>query len=69
LKNSGVDFTTYINVFKKPEELMDIFDKNWDGAIPATYIYNNAGVMTSSMIGGKSYAEFEQEIKKDLPDK
>lgn len=66
LKNNGVDFTTFINTFKKPEELMDFFDKKWDGAIPATYVYNEAGVQTSAMIGGKTYAEFEQQVKEDI---
>jgi thiol-disulfide isomerase/thioredoxin len=67
LKDNGVDFTTYINGFKKQEDMINSIDRNWDGAIPATYIFDNAGVITSSLIGGKTYDEFLNEVKKNLP--
>lgn len=67
LKDNGVDFTTYINGFKKQEDMINSIDRNWDGAIPATYIFDNAGVITASLIGGKTYDEFLNEVKKNLP--
>jgi len=67
LKDNGVDFTTYINGFKKQEDMINSINRNWDGAIPATYIFDNTGVITASLIGGKTYNEFLNEVKKDLP--
>lgn len=66
LAKSGVDFTTYYSTFNKPEELMEFVDKNWQGAIPSTYIYDKEGNLHKSFLGGKSYEEFEIDIKKLL---
>ena len=62
LQKQGVDFTTYYSTFKQPEELMDYIDKNWQGAIPTKYIYDKEGNMKSSILGTKSYEQFEKEI-------
>jgi len=64
LKNQGVDFTTYYNKFDKPEELIDYVDKNWQGAIPSTYIYDKDGKLKQGILGSKNYEQFESEIKK-----
>jgi thiol-disulfide isomerase/thioredoxin len=58
----NVDFTTYYNTFAKPEELIDYIDKSWVGAIPSTYIYDKEGVLKKSILGNKTYEQFEQEI-------
>lgn len=63
LKTQGVDFVTYYNEFKKPEEIIDYFDKSWGGEIPATYIYNTESKMVKKLIGNQSYEKFEREIK------
>jgi len=62
LKKQGVDFVTYYNEFKKPEEIIDYFDKSWGGEIPATYIYNKDGEMVKKFIGSQKYETFEKEI-------
>lgn len=66
LKKNNVDFTTYYNTFQKPEELIDYIDKSWVGAIPSTYIYDKEGNLKSSILGSKSYEQFETEITKYL---
>lgn len=66
LSQHGVDFTTYYNNMEKPEELINYIDKNWEGAIPATYIYDKDGNLTASTIGRKGYEYFEKEVIKDL---
>jgi len=63
LKKQGVDFVTYYNAFKKPEEIIDYFDKTWGGEIPATYIYNKEGESVKKFIGKQKYETFETEIK------
>jgi thiol-disulfide isomerase/thioredoxin len=64
LKKQGVTFTSYHNGFSQPEELIDLIDKNWQGAIPTTYIYDKKGNMKQSFLGTRSYEEFEKEITK-----
>ncbi len=66
LSKQGIDFTTYYSTFAKPEDLIDFVDKNWQGAIPSTYIYDKEGNLSKSFLGVKSYEEFEKEIKKLL---
>lgn len=66
LKNNGVDYVTYYNNFSKPEELIDYIDKNWEGAVPATYIYDKTGKVTASILGKKDYPDFEKEILKNM---
>ncbi len=66
LKKQNVDFVTYYNKFDKPEELINFIDKNWEGAIPSTYIYDKEGKQTADILGSRSYEEFEQEITKNL---
>jgi thiol-disulfide isomerase/thioredoxin len=66
LKKQGVDFVSYYNEFKKPEDIIDYFDKSWGGEIPATYIYNREGQMIKKLIGNQSYEKFERVIKEAL---
>ena len=66
LKKQNVDFVTYYNKFDKPEELINYIDKDWEGAIPSTYIYDKEGKLTTHILGSKSYEEFEKEIEKNL---
>lgn len=66
LKENGVNFVTYYNNFSKSEDLIDYIDKNWEGAVPTTYIYDKNGKVTASVLGKKDYSYFEKEILKNL---
>ena len=66
LKSQNVDFVSYYNNFDKPEELINYIDKNWEGAIPSTYVYDKEGNMTSNILGIKNYEFFEKEITKNM---
>jgi hypothetical protein len=66
LKSQNVEFITYYNNFDKPEELINYIDKNWEGAIPSTYIYDKDGNLTSNILGMKNYEYFEKEITKNM---
>ena len=66
LEKHGVDFVSYINDFKNPDDLINFYDKQWEGAIPSTYIFNKEGVLSTKFIGSRNYEFFEQEIKKLL---
>ncbi|MFA7360107.1 MAG: TlpA disulfide reductase family protein [Candidatus Kapaibacterium sp.] len=64
LEKQGVDFDSYYNDFKNPEDLIDFYDKKWEGAIPSTYIFSKEGVLSTKLVGSKNYEFFENEIKK-----
>ncbi len=62
LKKSGVDFDTYYNNFNKDEELLNYVDKNWEGGIPGTFIYDKTGKLRKSLIGKHDYDDFKKEV-------
>ncbi len=64
LNKMGVDFETYSNAFEKDEDLINVFDNNWNGAIPATFIYDKDGKLKSTLIGKRSYEVFKTEVEK-----
>lgn len=67
LKNNNVDFTTYyLDVKDKVDDVINYFDKKWEGAIPATFIYDRNNIMVQSIIGKHDYNFFEAVIKKFL---
>jgi len=66
LKKKGASFKSYYSDFEDVKDLIDYFDKKWGGEIPATYIFDKKGKLTSILDGKKNYNEFETEIKKDL---
>ncbi|MBS1517674.1 MAG: TlpA family protein disulfide reductase [Bacteroidetes bacterium] len=66
LKKNGVDFVTYYNNFKKDEELLDYVDKNWEGGIPGTFVYDKNGKLQTSMIGKHNFKDFKSAVDKYL---
>jgi thiol-disulfide isomerase/thioredoxin len=64
LKEHKVDFRTYFGDFKNPDDVMNYFDKSWDGGIPATFIFNKQGELKSKFIGGHDYDFFKEEVNK-----
>lgn len=64
LKSQNIVFTCYVNGFEKDEELINTLDGNWNGALPATFIYDKNGNRVSFLEGKKSYEEFKKEIEK-----
>ncbi|MFZ4590092.1 MAG: TlpA family protein disulfide reductase [Ignavibacteria bacterium] len=66
LEKHGVDFVTYYNDFKNPEAIIEFYDKNWEGAIPSTYIYDKEGKLSTKFVGNRDYEFFKKEISKLL---
>src|SRR6187401_1499360 len=60
LKKNKVDFTTYYNAFEKDDELINYMNKDWDGAIPGTFIYDKNGDLKKTFIGKKDYDDFDE---------
>ncbi|MDH7605901.1 MAG: TlpA disulfide reductase family protein [Melioribacter sp.] len=64
IKNNKVNFPVYVNSFSNDEELINMLNKDWNGAIPATFIFDKSGKLISFIEGKKSYEEFEKNIKR-----
>lgn len=64
LKSNKVNFTTYVNAFEGDEDLINILDKNWNGALPATFVFDKNGKKISFLEGKKTYEDFKREIEK-----
>jgi hypothetical protein len=66
LKKMNVDFITYYNAFKKDEELINYMDKDWNGGIPGTFIFNKDGKLKKTFIGKTKYSEFKEAVDKNI---
>ncbi len=64
LKNQNAQFENYLIKVREPEDFINLLDKDWSGAIPATFIYDKNGKQTEVLIGKQSFEEFEKAIKK-----
>ena len=64
LKNQKAEFENYLLKVTEPEDFINLLNKKWSGAIPATFIYNKSGKQNDMLIGKQSYELFEQAVKK-----
>jgi len=64
LKTNKANFVNYVNGIEGDEELINALDKKWNGALPATFIFDKNGKKISFLEGRKSYEEFKREIEK-----
>jgi thiol-disulfide isomerase/thioredoxin len=64
LEKQNAQFQNYLIKVSDPEDFINALNKDWSGALPATFIYNKAGTQAKMLIGKQSYEQFEQAIKK-----
>jgi len=64
VKSNKVNFPIYVNAFANDEELINMLNKDWNGAIPATFIYDKSGKLIAFIEGKKSYEEFVKNIER-----
>ncbi len=58
LIENKVEFPVYLSGFKNDEQLINYFSKNWNGAIPATFIYDKEGRQVKFLEGKHSFESF-----------
>lgn len=63
LKKLNVTFPVAVYSEKDAEKLINFFSKDWNGAVPATFIFNNKSEMNEAVIGKKDYEFFETKLK------
>lgn len=64
LKSQKANFTNYVNGFKKDDELIDLVNEKWNGALPATVVYDEDGNQIAFLEGKKSYSDFKILLNK-----
>lgn len=64
LEKQNANFANFVNGFEKDEDLIKLLDENWNGALPATFIFDKTGKKISFLEGEQSYNSFKKEIKK-----
>lgn len=66
LNKMNVDFITYYNNFKSDEDLINYMDKEWEGSIPGTFIFDKEGSLKKTYIGKTKYDDFKKSVDKYL---
>lgn len=62
LGRKGVDFLTYLKV-GKDDPFISALDDEWEGALPATFVYDRLGNKIHSHVGQASYQELERFVE------
>ena len=68
LDKMNPEFNTYVYSERDQEALINLINKNWSGALPATFVYDTDGKQVSFHDGKMSYEEFKNSVLK-LTDK
>ena len=63
LKKHAVPFKVYIAHFDKQDDFINSMDSNWNGAVPATFIYDPLGKQRFLMIGQRTFDQFKQKVE------
>ena len=57
-----IPFRVYVSNIKKDEDLMNALQPSWNGAVPATFIFDRNGKLCSFMTGQREYQTFEAAL-------
>lgn len=63
LKRNNVNFVSYIRSDRNFEDLVNAIDREWVGAIPATFVFNRQGKRVDTMVGKQNYEAFEKAVR------
>ncbi|MCX6151225.1 MAG: TlpA disulfide reductase family protein [Ignavibacteriales bacterium] len=62
LTKHSVPFKIYVANFNKDEDLINTLDLKWNGAIPASFIYDNKGKQQFKLIGKSTFDHFKTKV-------
>jgi thiol-disulfide isomerase/thioredoxin len=63
LQAQGVTFPTYYKKTRDDEIFINTLDRNWRGAIPATFIYDANGLLAKKFIAAQSFETFAAALR------
>jgi thiol-disulfide isomerase/thioredoxin len=64
LKKFRMNFPVYVQNFPKADVFIDYMNPKWNGALPATFIYDKTGKQKTFFIGKRDLESFRREIEK-----
>jgi len=64
LVEQKAQFQNYLIKVSEPEDFINALNKQWVGAIPATFIYDKDGNQIEMLVGMQTYEQFENALKK-----
>jgi thiol-disulfide isomerase/thioredoxin len=62
MQSQQVNFKIYVQNFDRQESLINKLNKEWAGALPASFLYNAQGEQVLYLPGKHSFEEFKQTI-------
>jgi thiol-disulfide isomerase/thioredoxin len=62
LHSLNVPFSTYVADFPSQDSLINKFDPEWTGAVPATFIFDRKGNRQKFLIGKQTYHQFKNAV-------
>lgn len=63
LKSQNVSFKNYVKDFQDDGVFIDMVNPNWSGALPATFVYDQNGILRQSHIGENDFQGFRSMIE------
>jgi thiol-disulfide isomerase/thioredoxin len=63
LISQNAKFKNYVQNFKEPANLINLMNEDWQGAVPATFIYDRQGQQQAYLLGKHSFEEFKEKIE------
>lgn len=64
LQKQNAKFKSFLVEEKSSEDVINYLNKDWSGAVPATFIYDKSGIQKAFMLGMQNFEGFEKEILK-----
>jgi len=64
LRQFDLNFKIYVQDFRNEGDFINRLNADWNGALPATFIFDRQGMQQAFLIGKKDYTTFRQEIEK-----
>ena len=66
LQSQQVNFPVYVQNFERQEDFINFLNREWSGALPASFIYSISGEQKFFLLGKQSYLEFSSAIENEL---
>jgi thiol-disulfide isomerase/thioredoxin len=57
LKKQGAEFRVIVAEEKSSDEIINMLDPDWSGAVPVTFIYDKTGKQVKKLFGAQSYEQ------------
>jgi hypothetical protein len=69
VQEKGIPYRVYLAQFGSQDHFINSVKKSWNGAIPATFIYDRHGRQKFALVGGQSLNQFKAGIDGALASK